>query len=128
MMLRTILVLILFAGVMASASVGQAADALRVLNLQRSYFNLHPLLPDPQLQAAAERAAAERASRGITGHLNGRGGNPVAGRWEGTGHDSRSDMWGIRFHSCYQKHKSAQYAGVAYVVTRHGTYYQLNLR
>lgn len=124
-MLRTILVLILFAGVMASASVGQAADALRVLNLQRSYKGLYPLQPDPQLQAAAERASQLRASRGIKGHLQG---SPVAGKWEGVGWGSRQDTYGIRFNSCYQAHRSARYAGVAYTVTSRGTFYTLLLR
>lgn len=125
LMLAIVLMLVTSIG-LASASVSYAADALAVVNLQRSYFRLPALLPDPQLQAAAERAVATRSTRRVTGHL---GGGPVAGRVEGVGYTSQTDRWGIWFRSCYTKASNIRYAGAAYTVGRDGrTYYQFNAR
>lgn len=107
-------------------SSAQAADALAVVNLQRSYLGLPALLPDPSLQGAAERAVATRAARGRTGHL---GGGPVAGKFEGVGYTSQSDRLGIWFRSCYTRAPSIRYAGAAFTLGRDGrTYYQFNAR
>lgn len=107
------------------ATQAAGANALWQLNVQRAYFGLYPLQPDPQLQAKAEETCQIMASRGLSGHIYGR---PAAGRWEGTGQRSGQDVYGYRFYTCYQNHTQARYAGAAYVVTRSKTYYVLLLR
>lgn len=124
--MKTLLTLFCVTLMLASSGEAQASPALAAVNVQRSYLGLPALLPDPQLQAAAERAVATRASRRITGHL---GGGPVAGKFEGVGYTSQSDRWGIWFRSCYTRSPSIRYAGAAYVVGPDGrTYYQFNAR
>lgn len=48
---------------------GGAQDALAEVNAQRAARGLRPFLPDPGLTVGAMRAAAERARRGLFGHL-----------------------------------------------------------
>ncbi len=107
------------------APTANGADALPWLNAQRAALGLPPYLPDPALQAKAERDCQIRASTGRGGHL-GRGLSP--GRAEGVGNRSGRDPEGRRFLTCLQASRRYRYAGAAVVVGRRGTYYQLLLR
>lgn len=120
-LLRGILVALLLIAVLPAS----AADGLWQLNVQRSYFGLYPLQHDPHLQAVAERTCQIMAARNLSGHIYGR---PAAGNWEGTGKKPFQDWKGYHFYTCYQNHRSARFAGAAYVVTNHGTFYVLLLR
>jgi hypothetical protein len=117
-------VLLAIACTVVASSRASAENALWQLNVQRSYFGLHPLRPDPRLQQVAEETCRIMASRRASGHIYGR---PAAGKWEGTGHRSGADRLGTRFYTCYQNHAAARRAGAAYVVTAGQTFYVLLL-
>ncbi len=134
----------------------QVVNSLVYLNAQRAQFGLPPLQLDPELQAAAEKAAQTRASGGIHTHLEKKRvrkrwgwkweATPVAGFAEGVAvHDSRKvgpagRRWDYRdVFACYQATGSGvagnfdfkyyQFAGCASAIGPDGYwYYQLNLR
>ncbi len=132
--------LLLLLLILALASHVHAEDTLVYLNAQRARVGLYPLLPDPQLQRAAEWAAHQRSLRHMNGHLHrrmdGRRSSVVAGRWEGTARrpsfrrGPAGEPWGREdVYACYQNHQTARYAGCASVLGADGYwYYQINLR
>lgn len=126
---------------LGAACAAQGYDALPWLNAQRAGLGLYPLLPDPELQAMAQRVSDMQADLERMGHVSGGGGGRRGlfrrgggggmsgpGRAEGVGMNGFIDPEGRHFYSCLQASTNYRYAGAATTVRNGRTYYTLRLR
>ena len=107
--------------ILAASAYAKSADALHILNHRRASMGLRPYLPAPELQAAAERSAANQAARGRMYHNSHRGARSGVGMHSGNspGH----------FKTCYSfaRIQPGTRAAAAYAVGRRGTYFALDI-
>lgn len=97
-------------------------DALSEVNAARASRGLRPFLPDPGLTAGAQRAAQERAARGITGHLPNDFAMLPPGAFASAGGCAAWPQ-GMGWGSCCTYDTQYTYAGAAAVVGRDGRRY-----
>ena len=99
------------------------SNVLDALNGQRARQRLASLRYDPQLQAVAERRAAQMAASGQKGHPPG---SFSPGTHEGVGWSSSYSPSGVS--ACYTSDSRMQYAGAAMARGRDGVYFAVVYR
>ena len=105
------------------ASSQGVSNVLSTLNAQRARQGIGQLGYDPELQAVAERRAAEMARSGLKSHPPG---SYSPGRYEGVGWSSSYSPSGVS--ACFTSDSRMRVAGAAMATGRDGVYFAVVYR